>query len=105
MRVALLSCNAQIYNAVGNHIAEKVRFFQERGAEVRLFVQDTRRLHPDVRACTHEVTEPSATGPAWDYLRQADLVFAIYAQYHDLLQYLPLLAGTGPRIVLDYLGV
>jgi len=105
MRVALLSYNAQVHNAVGNHIAEKVRFFQERGAEVRLFVQDARRLHPDLRSCGVEVRQPSAAGPVWDELQQADLIFAVYAQYHDLLQYLPLLAGTGPRIVFDYLGV
>ena len=105
MRVALLAYNARCHNAVGNQIAEKVRFFQERGAEVRLFVQDIGKLHPEVRACTVHVPTPAATGPTWDYLRQADLVFAVYAQYHDLLQYLPVLAGTGPRIVFDFLGV
>lgn len=105
MRVALLSYNAQLHNAVGNQIAEKVRFFQERGAEVLLFVQDARRLHPDLRSCTVPTPTPTLDGPAWDYLRQADLVFAVYAQYHDLLQYLPRLAGTGPRIIFDYLGV
>ena len=105
MRVALLSGNAPVHNAVGNQIAEKVRFFQERGAEVRVFVQDARGLHPDVRSCCVEVAEPSAEGPVWDYLRHADLVLAVYAQYFDLLQYLPRLAGEGPRIVFDYLGV
>ncbi len=105
MRVALLSYNAQLHNAVGNQIAEKVRFFQERGAEVRLFVQDARRLHPGLRSCAIEISTPKLAGPAWDYVRQTDLVFAVYAQYHDLLQYLPSLAGTGPRIVFDYLGV
>ena len=49
MRVALLSANAQFHNAVGNSIAEKVRFFVERGAEVRAFVEDGRRLHPFLR--------------------------------------------------------
>ncbi len=105
MRVALLSYNAQFHNAVGNHVAEKARFFQERGADVRVFVQDARRLHPDLRSCSREISEPSVDGPVWDYLRQADLVFAVYGQYYDLLQYLPRLAGTGPRIVFDYLGV
>ena len=105
MRVALLSGNAPLFNAIGNQIAEKVRFFQERGAEVRLFVQDARRLHPEVRSCCVEVPNPTEAGPVWDYLRRADLVFAVYAQYHDLLQYLPRLAGIGPRLVLDYHGV
>lgn len=105
MRVALLAYNAPLHNAVGNQIAEKVRFFQERGAEVRLFVQDARKLHPDVHACAIHVPTPSTQGFAWEYLQQADLIFTVYAQHHDLLQFLPLLAGTGPRIVFDYLGV
>ncbi|MSQ93143.1 MAG: glycosyltransferase [Gemmataceae bacterium] len=105
MRVALLSGNAPRHNAVGNQIAEKVRFFQERGAEVRLFVQDASRLHPDLQTCAVELAEPRADGPAWEYLRQADLILAIYAQYFDLLQLLPCLAGAGPRIVFDYHGV
>lgn len=105
MRVALLAYNAPPHNAVGNQIAEKVRFFRERGAEVRVFLQDARRLHAEVRACAVQAPTSSADGPVWDYLCQADLIFAVYAQYHDLLQYLPMLAGTGPRIVFDYLGV
>jgi glycosyltransferase involved in cell wall biosynthesis len=52
-----------------------------------------------------ELAEPSVDGQAWEFLRQADLIFAVYGQYYDLLQYLPRLAGTGPRIVFDYLGV
>src|SRR2546422_3446000 len=98
MRVALLSGNAPRHNAVGNQIAEKARFFQERGAEVRLFVQDARHLHPEVRSCCIEVAAPTLDGHAWDYLRHADLIIAVYAQYHDLLQYLPALIGTGTRI-------
>ena len=105
MRVALLSFNAQVHNAVGDHVIEKVRFFQERGAQVRVYLQDVRRLHPGLRDCTIEVREPRMDGPVWEELRQADLIFAIYGQHHDLLQYLPLLAGMGPRIVFDYLGV
>ncbi len=60
---------------------------------------------PNLRDCTVEVRAPSLDAPVWEELRQADLIFAVYAQYHDLMQYLPLLAGTGPRIVFDYLGV
>ena len=105
MRVALLSFNAEARNAVGSHVADRVRFFQERGAEVRLFVQDGRRLHSELRGCTTEVREIAIDGPVWNALRQADLILAIYGQHHDLLQYLPLLAGAGPRIVFEYLGV
>src|SRR5580765_5765358 len=105
MRVALLSANARRHDAVGNQIAEKVRFFQERGAEVRVFVHDARHLHPHVQSCCVEVSEPCADGPAWDYLSHADLAIAVYSQYHVLLRYLPRLVGIGPRIVFDYLGV
>ncbi len=105
MRVVLLSGNAPRHNAVGNQIAEKVRFFQERGAEVRLLVQDARSLHHDLLSCTLEMRQPLSQGPAWDELRQADLVLAVYAQYFALLQLLPCLVGQGPRIVFDYLGV
>jgi glycosyltransferase involved in cell wall biosynthesis len=105
MRVALLSYNAQLHNAVGNLLAEKARFFFERGAEVRLFVEDQRRLHPALRDCCTKAAPPSSSGPVWDYLRQADLVLAVYSQYFDLLQYLPGLAGGSGRVVLLYLGV
>lgn len=105
MRVALLSQNARLHNAVGNQIAERVRFFQERGAEVRVLVQDARQLHPDLRSCTTEVSVPTLSGPAWEFLRDADLVLAAYAQAHSLLQYLPLLRERGTRVVFDYFGV
>ncbi|MBI2804573.1 MAG: glycosyltransferase [Planctomycetes bacterium] len=105
MRVAILSGNAPRQSAVGNQIAEKLRFFQERGAEVRLFLQDARRLHSDLLACTIEVPTPVAEGPAWKYLVHADLVLVVYAQHFSLLPWLPALGGAGPRIVFDYLGV
>lgn len=105
MRVALLSGNAPAHNAIGNQIAEKVRFFQDRGAEVRVFVQDAQRLHPALRGCCSEVAHAPADGPVWDYLGQCDLIFAVYAQHFELLECLPRLAGKGPRIVFDYHGV
>lgn len=105
MRVAVLSYNAEIHNAVGSYVLERVRFFQERGARVRVLVENDRRLHPELRTVTMVAAKPGTDGPAWDELRQADLVFAVYGQYYELLQYLPLLAGAGPRIVFEYLGV
>jgi glycosyltransferase involved in cell wall biosynthesis len=105
MRVALLSFNAQLHNAIGNQIAEKVRYFHERGAEVRVYVQDARRLHPDLYAIASEVPHVTSDGRVWDYLREADLVIAVYAQACPLWQYLPMLLGVGPRILFDYHGV
>jgi O-antigen biosynthesis protein len=105
MRVAILSHNARTQDAVGNQIAEKVRFFQERGAEVRLFVENGVRLHPDVKDVACIAGPPTLEGPDWQYLCGTDLIFAVYGQYHQLLQYLPCLEGEGPRIVFDYQGV
>lgn len=105
MRVALLSSNARARDAVGNQLAEKVAYFLERGAEVRVFVQSGEQPHPLVRPYLEVVRRVEATGPTWDYLAEADLVVAVYAQYHALLDYLPLLAGGRPRVLLHYHGV
>lgn len=101
MRVAVLSANARQGNAVGNHIAEIARFFQDRGAELRVFIEDTTLLHPALSQIAARV--PNESIPP--YLSQCDLIFATYAGEYKLLQWLPLLAGAGPRIVFDYLGV
>src|ERR1043165_6714988 len=105
MRVALLSFNARRHNAVGNLLAETIRFFHERGTEVRLFVQDDRQLHPDLGSVCVQTLDISTVGPVWDYLCEADIILAVYGQYYELLQYLPLLADRAGRIVLQYLGV
>lgn len=105
MRVALLSANAQAHNAIGNQVAEKAAFFHERGAQVRVFLQDTDRLHADLRAFAEPAGNVAARGPVWEYLFQAELVIADYAQYHELLHFLPLLVGHKPRLVFDYHGV
>lgn len=105
MRVALLTCNAQARNAVGNQVAEKLAFFLERGAETRVFLESVERLHPDLQSFVQQVADVAPRGPAWDYLIHADLVMADYAQFYDLLHYLPLLVGRKPRLVLDYHGV
>ena len=105
MRVAFLSHNARSQDAVGNQIAEKVRFFLERGAEVRVFVEDARRMHAELQSICTAAQSIEDTGPVWDYLRQADLVIAVYSRDYALLQILPRLVGVGPRILFDYHGV
>ncbi len=102
MRVALLSYNARAHDAIGNHVAETAGFFVDRGAAVRVFVQSTERLHPELRACTERVDAVEACGPVWEFLAGADLVIVQYAQACDILQFLPLLAGGKPRLLLDY---
>ncbi len=105
MRVALLGCNARAHNAIGNQMAEKVAFFRERGAAIQVFLEEIEALHPGVRHLTKHLPEVATSGPAWDYLANADLVIADYAQHYNLLDYLALLAGKKPRLILDYHGV
>jgi glycosyltransferase involved in cell wall biosynthesis len=105
MRVALLSHNARFGDAIGNQVAEKLAFFLERGADVRVFVQATDHLHPWVRPHSQHLAQPEPSGSAWRFLSGADLVIAEYAHYYSLLDLLPLLAGKKTRLLLDYHGV
>ena len=101
MRVGVLAENARQGNAVGNHIAEIARFFQDRGSELRVFLEDPRQLHPALS----QLATTNRDHQVPHYLTTCDFVFVCYAGDYRLLHWLPMLAGTGPRIVLDYLGV
>jgi glycosyltransferase involved in cell wall biosynthesis len=105
MRVGILSFNAQAGDAVGNQIAEKLAFFLERGADVRLFVESGQRLHPAVRGHAHFLARPEPKREAWQFLTTCDLVIAEYSQAYPLLGLLPLLVGGKPRLLVDYHGV
>lgn len=105
MRVAIISFNACAGDAIGNLIAEKLAFFHERGADVRVFVENSKRLHPQVERHCRVVAAPGTDGPEWEYLRAADLVIVEYGMAYRLLKWLPLLARTGRRILFDYHGV
>lgn len=105
MRVALFSYSAQTGDAVGNHVARQLRFFLGSGAEVRVFLHSGQRIHPGA--------QPHATILAGDrpveadrsYLAAADLVVVHYSISYPLIWWLPLLAGNGTRILIDYHGV
>jgi glycosyltransferase involved in cell wall biosynthesis len=105
MRVALLSHNAQAGDAIGNQLAEKLAFFLDRGADVRVFVESERHLHPSVRAHCRLVASPEPSGEGWQFITSADLVVVEYGQYYPMLDLVPLLAGGKPRVLLDYHGV
>jgi glycosyltransferase involved in cell wall biosynthesis len=111
VRIALLGANAQAGDALGNQLAEKLAFFSDRGADVRVFLESDRRLHPALRAHYQRVTVDdflragTPGSEAWPFLSTADLVLVDYSQYYSLLEVLPLLAGGRPRIVLNYHGV
>ena len=105
MRIAILAHGAPQYDAVGNQVAEKVAFFQERGAEVRLFLHTERDLPASLRPLATTVPAAPSAGPVWTYLAGCDLVVAEFSVHFPLLDVLPLLARERPKIAVDYHGV
>jgi glycosyltransferase involved in cell wall biosynthesis len=105
MRVAILTANAYAGDAIGNQVAEKVAFFLDRGAEVRVFSDSHHRLHPRVRLCCRPHSAAKPTPEEWVYLASADLVIAEYGQWYPTLGWLSAIAGGKPRILLDYYGI
>ncbi|HEV8059019.1 MAG TPA: glycosyltransferase, partial [Gemmataceae bacterium] len=105
MRVAILSHQAPAGDAIGNGIADKAAFFVDRNAQVRLFVEVTRPIHPRLRPLAHGITGADASRDALAFMADADLLLVEYGQYYPALNLLPLLAGRKPRIILDYHGV
>lgn len=105
MRVVLLSASAPAGDAIGRQLADKAAFFVARGAALRVLVLSAHRLHPAVQPVCQVLPDPQPRGDAWNFTRVADLVIADYSQYYPLLNWLPLLAGHRPRVVLDYHGV
>jgi glycosyltransferase involved in cell wall biosynthesis len=105
MRVALLSHNARAGDAIGNQLAEKVAFFRERGALVRLFIEDDACLHPELRSVAQSVPRIDAPGEGWQFLTGSDLVVVEFGQYYPALSLLPRLARGPARVLLDYHGL
>src|SRR5271166_3636749 len=105
MRVGLISFNGRARDAIGNHLAEKLGFFLDHGADVRVFLQSTDKLHPALQGHVEKIDEVRQTGPAWDFLSSADLVIVDFAQAYDLLYFLPLLSNGKPRLLLEYHGI
>jgi glycosyltransferase involved in cell wall biosynthesis len=105
MQVAILTANAQGGDAIGNQVAEKLAFFLDRGAQVRVFLESRQRLHPAVAPFCHAMNSSKPSGDHWEFLRAADLIVVEYAQSFGLLDLLPALAGAKPRILFDYHGV
>jgi glycosyltransferase involved in cell wall biosynthesis len=104
VRVALVSYNARSGDAIGNQVAEKLSFFLDGGADVRVFVESDQGLHPQVRPHCR-LLAPEPRGEGWKFLRKCDLVVVDYSQAYALLGLLPLLASERPRVILDYHGV
>jgi glycosyltransferase involved in cell wall biosynthesis len=105
MRVALVSYNARSGDAIGNLVAEKLTFFHEHGADVRVFIEDDQNLHPVVRPFCRRVADTQPRGSEWEYASRADLVSFEYGLAYQLLDWLPLLARAQRRILFDYHGI
>jgi glycosyltransferase involved in cell wall biosynthesis len=105
MRVALLSYNARAADAIGNLIAEKLAFFLDHGADVRVFVESDRHTHPAVRPHCRVLCPEKPHEADWAFVVSADLVIVEYSQDYRLLELLPLLAPGKGRILLDYHSV
>src|SRR5579871_2001975 len=105
MRVALISHNARFGDAIGNQVAARAAFFRERGAEVRVFVESDSYLHPELRGLARVVSPHGDRTQLTGDLRACDLLVVEYGQFYSLLELLPQVAGSGPRIVIGYHGV
>lgn len=105
MRVAILTYNARIGDAIGNQVAAKVAFFRERGMTVRVFLQDSSRIHPEVRSHAQVVSDPEHDAAFRQYVHSADLILVEYSQSYPLLGWLPRFADSPGRVVFDYHGV
>src|SRR5205085_7795156 len=102
VRVALFTYNAQAGDAIGNQVAEKLAFFLDRGAAVRVFVECDARLQPAVQPYCRRL-DPVQPAPAdWQFISSADLLIVEYGHAYSLLNLLPLLHECRVRILFDY---
>ncbi|HQR07101.1 MAG TPA: glycosyltransferase family 4 protein [Gemmatales bacterium] len=108
MRVALLSRNCCRADAIGTQVVAKIAYFQQLGAEVRLYLSEDQSLRGEASALkpivgtSHRIWNEERER---DYLLSSDLVVAEYGAAYNLMNLLPALSGRGPRIVIDYRGV
>ncbi|HLW66600.1 MAG TPA: glycosyltransferase [Gemmataceae bacterium] len=105
MRVALLAHNARSKDAIGNQLAAKVAALRERGDEVEVFLESRQHLHPQLLGDIQLVTADCSLEALAEQLRSYHLLIVEYSQYFRALEALPLLAGSGVRILFDYHGV
>lgn len=105
MRVGLLSYNAREGDAIGQQVAARLAFFLDRGAAVRVFLEDARQVHPRVKAHAALVSDGILTAAQHAYLMSCDLLVWEYGQFYRLLDGLPQLAESAARILVDYHGV
>ncbi|GIW82476.1 MAG: hypothetical protein KatS3mg105_4283 [Gemmatales bacterium] len=105
MRVSILTKNACWGDAVGAQVAAKVAFFLDCGADIRVFAEDGRFLHPVVEPFCRTLDADNPGGDGWRFLRSSDLVIVEFTQHYSLLQLVPILARQKLRLIIDYHGI
>lgn len=105
MRVAIITHQARPADAIGNTIADKVAFFVDRGADVRVFAEVANPAHPRLEGRLTRFNTIDVDGENFRFMADADLVVVEYGHYFRALEVLPMLAARKPRIFFDYHGV
>ncbi|MBL8823440.1 MAG: glycosyltransferase family 4 protein [Planctomycetia bacterium] len=108
MRVALFSRNLHTADAVGKQVLAKLHFFQQRGAEVKLFLTEPCSQNPELNTTQYVI---GSAKEIWKqpehrrYLQSSDWIIAEFAASYSLLDLLPALQHAGPRVLIDYHGI
>lgn len=108
MRVALFSRNACRADAIGAQVVAKIGYFQQLGAEVRLYLSEGHALRTEaaslkpIMGTAQRIWQDAGER---EYLCSCDLIVAEFGAAYDLMNLLPALSGQGPRLVVDYRGV
>lgn len=102
MRVALLSRNIRAGDAIGQQVLAKLSYFQQRGAEVRLYLSERTSVAEAVVGTCKSIWNDEQQR---EYLLSADLVIAEFGAAYDLFYLIPALQGRGPRLVVEYHGL
>ena len=107
MRAAFLAHSARRGDAIGRQIVAKVRVLRGQGWNVRLFVEDLTALAQELKDVTTQHTWATLRHAPIDFafLREADCCSVEFGSDFALLDALPRLAGTKPRIVFSYYGL
>ncbi len=105
VQVSLISFNAREGDAIGLQVVTQANFFRERGSSVRVYVQQTQAIHPDLEKSVQAIPDGLLSAEEWEYLQSSDLIIAQYGQHYELLDHLPGLVRAKPRILVDYHGV
>jgi glycosyltransferase involved in cell wall biosynthesis len=104
MRVAMLTGGDLGEDFAGSYVSQRLAFFQERGADILIFVESAARLPQELEPITAACPGGQVDAEGWRFLTAADLVIADYHGPSALHALLPRLAGGRARILVDCQG-